>query len=376
MTTPRPYFSSGPCVRPRGWNHQPKNEFLLHRSHRCPSSVAFIDSLSDRIRTLAGIPDDYHIAHIPGSGTGAVTSLLMNLLGARPAQTYVNGVFSKRWLMEMEKILPSSQFHVQEKPFGTAFDFKNADPTHDHVLTLNATTAGSCITDFSWVSPDREGLVIADGVSAVFGMELEWSKLDAVAFSWQKCLGLEAGLGTIALSPRAYEHLQTYTPSWQVPHVLALKSGDKVREEMFKGALIGTPSLLTLDEMDKGLDWAEAQGGIKGLAKRAQDNAQAISDYLKAHNTGLDYFIQEKVHRSPLVTVLTPTHPDHQSWDFVYSVSKALDAQKLAYDLNNHKVVPSPSFRMWTGPTLEPIDLSYGMTCLHKELATQSQSRL
>ena len=37
-----------------------------------------------------------------------------------------------------------------------------------------------------------QGLAIYDATSAVFAMEMDWAKLDATTFSWQKVMGAEA----------------------------------------------------------------------------------------------------------------------------------------------------------------------------------------
>ncbi|MDH3739930.1 MAG: phosphoserine transaminase, partial [Alphaproteobacteria bacterium] len=212
-----PQFSSGPCAKRPGWDVSVLADAALGRSHRAKDPKAKLVAVIEQSREILAIPDDYRIAIVPASDTGAVEMALWSLLGPRGVDVLAWESFGSGWVTDIVKQLKLDDVRVLEAPYGQLVDLSQTDAARDCVFTWNGTTSGVRVADGDWIADDRAGLTICDATSAVFAMDLPWSKLDAVTWSWQKVMGGEAQHGMLVLSPRAVERLESYTPPWPIP---------------------------------------------------------------------------------------------------------------------------------------------------------------
>ena len=343
-----PCFGSGPCKKIPGWTPQALDSAFLSRSHRAPDGVARIQHLLNLTREILHIPNDYAIAIVPGSGTGAVETALWNFLGTRPVDVFAWDVFGKLWVADTVEQLPvETRSFVAD--FGDIPDLNQYNHDHDCIFTWNGTSAGIMVPDTDWIPRDRTGLTICDATSSMFAIPVDdWSKLDITCFSWQKALGGEGGHGIIIVSPRALKHLAQHTPHWPIPRLFRLKKDDQVNSAIFEAKTINTPSMLCIEDMIQALEWGKSIGGRKSLADRTLKNFNIINDWVNNHSI--------LSHMAP-----DPTIRSHASVCINYPGSIDTVAQELAvlgvaYDIKNHFLAP-PSFRIWCGPTIESDDL-------------------
>ena len=356
-----PNFSSGPCAKRPGFTLEALSGAFLGRSHRAAEPKARLNEVITRSKAILGMPADWRLGIVPGSDTGAVEMALWSLLGARPVDILTFESFGEGWATDIVKHLKLPDATVLSAPYGALPEVAKTNPDHDIVFPWNGTTSGVRFTNADWIADDRAGLTICDATSAAFAMELPWKKLDVVTWSWQKVLGGEAAHGMLALSPRAVERLETYTPQWPLPKIFRLTSKGKISEGVFKGETINTPSMLCVEDAVDGLKWAEQIGGLKALIARSEANLKAVADWA-ATSGWADFLAHDPATRSCTSICLkitapwfTALSPDNQA-KAAKQIATSLEKQGVAYDIGAYRDAP-PGLRIWGGATVDTADI-------------------
>jgi phosphoserine aminotransferase len=355
-----PCFSSGPCAKRPGWSPAVLEKALIGRSHRSAAGLARLVEVIDRSRAILEMPADWRVGIVAGSDTGAIEIAMWSLLGARGVDMLAWENFGEGWVTDVEQ-LRLGDVRVLRAPYGRLPDLTQADPARDVVFTWNGTTSGVRVRNGDWIAGDREGLAICDATSAVFAMRLPWDKLDVATWSWQKSLGGEGGHGMLALSPRAVERLERYTPPWPLPKLFRLTAKDKLIEGVFRGETINTPSMLCVEDALDTLRWAESVGGLDGLIARADRNLAALmswaercpwADFLAEDPATVSSTSPQFKITDPWFTRLGP----EERVQTVRAMTRRLEQEGAAFDIASHRASP-PGLRIWTGPTVETADV-------------------
>lgn len=362
-----PNFSSGPCKKRPGWSLSALDDAVLGRSHRSPAGKAKLREVIDLTREVLGIPDDYRIAIVPGSDTGAVEMALWSLLGPRGVDVFAWESFSGDWVTDVVKELKVSDRRIFEAPYGELPDLSQAAPDRDIVFPWNGTTSGVRVPDGDWIADDRVGLTICDATSAAFAMELPWPKLDVTTWSWQKVLGGEAAHGMLVLSPRAVARLTDHVPGWPMPKLFRMVSGGLVTEGLFLGDTINTPSLLAVEDAIDGLRWARDIGGLAALRARCRANYDAAAKWLERNDWCGFLAARDEIRSETSICLKIVDRDFADSADQqakLANAAVALLAEKhAAFDVGAYRTAP-PGFRFWGGATVETSDLALGLEWL------------
>ena len=380
-----PFFSSGPCAKRPGWSLDNLKNAMLGRSHRSAAGKARLKLAIDRTRALLKLPDDYLVAIVPGSDTGAVEMALWSLLGPRGVDVLAWEAFGKDWVVDVVKQLKLGDVRVMEAAYGQLPNLVNVDFSRDVIFTWNGTTSGVRVPNADWIAADRQGLTICDATSGIFAQRLDWAKLDVITYSWQKVLGGEAAHGMLILSPRAVERLESHAPNWPVPKIFRLTKGGKLNREIFEGATINTPSMLCVEDYLDTLAWAESIGGLDALIARSDRNAQAVTDWVE-RTPWVDFLASVPETRSNTSVCLRVADAEIASRSleeqaaFAGRIVKLLEKEGVAYDIGAYRDAP-PGLRLWCGATVETSNLEallpwldWAFATLRKELAASTQA--
>ncbi len=355
-----PNFSSGPCAKRPGWKIGNLINANTGRSHRSGEAKSKLKLVIDKSKKLLNLPDDYVLAIMPGSDTGALEASLWSLLGERGVDILAWENFGKDWIQDVVKQLQISKLNVHDVNYGQFPDVTKVNFKNDVIFTWNGTTSGVKVPNADWIPDDREGLTICDATSAIFAMPINYKKCDVLTWSWQKVLGGEAAHGMLAMSPRALHRLESFKPTWPIPKVFRIANNNKIIKGVFEGSTINTPSMICVEDALDGLNWAENNGGLNFLLETSMKSFNLIYEWIQNNNWVT--FLSENQDREYLSNTgitfkicenwyLSKSEDEQRS--IVKQICKLLSDENVAFDINGYAKAP-PSFRVWAGGTVEP----------------------
>jgi phosphoserine aminotransferase len=369
-----PNFASGPCSKRPGWNLESLKSAAVGRSHRSSLGKEKLGQAINETKRILGIPENYLAGIMPASDTGAFEAAMWSLLGARPVTVLVWESFSEGWATDVAKqlkLIPT----ILRADYGQIPDLAAVDWNQDVVFVANGTTSGVKIPNWDWIPADRKGLSLCDATSAAFAMPIDWSKTDVATFSWQKCLGGEAGHGMLVLSPRAVERIESYDPPWPLPKIFRLKKGGKLNRAIFEGDTINTPSLLCVEDYLDALTWADGIG-LQGLIAKSLANLKVIEEW-GAKTDWIEFLAaspETRANTSVCLSVVGPkvrALPKEEQAKFLKGIAGEMGKRKVAYDTGSYKDAPA-GFRFWCGPTIDPGDIRAAIAELEKVYGEKS----
>ena len=358
----RPFFSSGPCPKRPGWSANAVEKIAyLGRSHRATKPLQQIKMLINLTNEILELPKGYKVAIVPGSDTGAFELLMWSLLGKNNTTMLVWESFGKDWAEDAIAQLKLEQCKVDQAEYGYLPKLNEVSKSSDICFTWNGTTSGARVPNAKWIKKNDERLVLCDATSAVFSQELDWEKLDAVSFSWQKVLGGEGGHGVIVLSPNALKRLSTYYPERPLPKIFRLVKNGKLIQGVYEGETLNTPSMFCVADALDSLMWIKEIGGLTESIRRSNENFRCLQEWVEK-TPWIENLVGDPSSRSNTSVCLKfsdrrfiALNEDEKNL-FVKEFVKLLEDEEAAFDIKGHRNAP-PGLRIWCGATINLDDI-------------------
>ena len=354
-------FSSGPCAKRPGWNINVLKNSPIGRSHRSKECKEKLNQAITKSKQLLNLPENYLLGIMPGSNTGSLEAALWSLLGLKGVDILAWENFGKDWVTDVIDQLKIENVNSHLAEYGKLPDLTKVNFENDVIFTWNGTTSGVKVPNADWIPNERKGLTICDATSGIFAMDIDYSKLDVITWSWQKVLGGEASHGMLALSPRAVERLENHLPSWPIPKLFRIANKKKLIKGIFEGSTINTPSMICVEDVLDALQWVDSIGGSNELVKISNENLNLVENWV-SKSEWIKFMCEDKNSRSS--TSITLSIKDNWFNEFkeeeqrekIKKIVSILKKEAVANDINGYAKAP-PSLRIWGGATVQNSDM-------------------
>ncbi|WP_026462876.1 aminotransferase class V-fold PLP-dependent enzyme [Adhaeribacter aquaticus] len=300
------YFTPGPSelypTVPQHMQSAMANKIgsISHRSQQFKDIYAHTEK---ELRQLLQLPDNFEILFL-SSANEIWERAIQNTVESESFHL-VNGSFSKRFYeISLELGRKATKY---EAPFGEGFPIDQIEvpATAELVAVVQNETSSGAATPVEAINQLRskinpEALLFVDAVSSMPHPAFDYSQIDSVYFSVQKCFGLPAGLGVWVLNDRCIAKAEALKAKGlsigsfhSIPSLLSKAKGYQNPE---------TPNVLNIyllgqvaEEMNK--------KGIEVIRQETETKAKLVYEYA-ANSQTFDIAVKEPAHRSATTIIL------------------------------------------------------------------------
>lgn len=173
---------------------------ITHRGHQFEAIYKQVDS---NLRNLLNLPDNYKVLFT--SSASEVWDLSTESLVGEKSLHIVNGAFSEKFYKVANS--SSKEAILMQSPWGTfpEIDYDLIKQADHIAITHNETSTGVSTpldTIYKIREENPDAIISIDAVSSLPYLNIDYSKIDALYVSVQKCFGLPAGLGVWLVNDR------------------------------------------------------------------------------------------------------------------------------------------------------------------------------
>jgi phosphoserine aminotransferase len=281
-------FSAGPAVLPVAVLEQAQRDLIslpgvgmsiLEISHRSKPFDDVIEGCEADLRTLAGIPKDYHVLFLQGGASLQFSMVPMNLLSAGSSADYiVTGAWSQKAVKEAKRV---GGVNIVASTEGENFarvprqQELKLDPNAAYVhYTTNNTIFG---TEFNYLPDVGAVPLVADASSDIFSGPIDVAKYGLIYAGAQKNLA-PAGLTLVIVRDDLLKRAPSSLPTM-------LQYGVHAENK----SMYNTPPVFAIYIMRLVLAWLIKQGGLAAIERRNARKADKLyaeidrSDFYRGH---------------------------------------------------------------------------------------------
>ncbi len=285
MSSPLPKrifnFSAGPAIMPVSVLEQIRDEMMslpgvgmsvLEISHRSKVFDEIIQTAEAKLRSLMGIPDNYHVLFLQGGASLQFSMVPINLLPANGSADYiVTGVWSEKAVKEAKKV-------GTVKTAGTtkAENFSRIPNQSELTLDPDAAyvhfTSNNTIFGTEWRTEPEVGNVplICDASSDILSRPVDVSKYGMIYAGAQKNIG-PSGVTLVIMR----DDLLAKIPD-------GLHTMLDYRTHVKDKSLYNTPPTFGIYVIGLVAKWLEGLGGLAAMEKMNQEKAGILYDAIDA----------------------------------------------------------------------------------------------
>lgn len=272
-------FSAGPAMLPEPVLQEAALEMLDYRgtgmsvmemSHRSKTYQAIIDAAEADLRDLMQIPQNYKVLFLQGGASQQFAMIPMNLMKNGVADYIVTGQWAKKACQEAKKygtvnVIASSE----DKNFSYIPDCRDlpVTPNADYVyICENNTIYGTKFKEL----PNTKGKVLVSDVSSCFLSEpVDVSRYGLLYGGVQKNIGPAGVVIVIIREDLIPDEVPSFTPTMLRYSIHAEN-----------GSMYNTPPTYGIYICGKVFQWLKQAGGLEAMAKRNQEKAAILYDFL------------------------------------------------------------------------------------------------
>ncbi len=276
-------FNAGPAVLPREVLEQARDEMLewrgsgasvLEVSHRSAEFKALAAESEARLRTLMGIPADYHVLFLQGGAQLQFSAVPLNLMGASASADYVDtGAWSAKAIAEARRYGQVNIVASSESSGYTTIPSEQdwrLDPQAAYLYyTPNETISG---VEYQFVPASGGVPLVADMTSSFLSRPVEVERFGVMFAGAQKNAGI-AGLTLVIVRDDLLDRASAHTPALM-----------NYAQQVKSGSMLNTAPTFAWYMADLVFKWLQAEGGVAAIAERNRRKAQRLYACIDASN--------------------------------------------------------------------------------------------